>query len=615
MIDFLGKIGRRLISPFLLSLWVWLKTCLICCILLLLWFICFNSNTEWWLCLLAPFVIVVFTLPVLVVLTIGAYILNRFSLSGSSRISCWAALAFVSSFPYSLLIVSVLLRQPIPGNFIETLVDTILVSSGLFTCSGVAMLLTQNKLKQVFFPPSSSANHLLTQINNHMLTEHATPTSGRSGTSSNKTLIKALITGALILIMLIPTIFVANLVNERQQRQADVVKEVSSKWAASQTIAGPYLYVPFTRVEKDKADKPVLVTDHVLILPDNLRIDGTLTPEIRPRSIYKVLLYRTNLKSSGNFTIHFPKELEPESVQWQNIKLCFGVNDFKGIEEKIVIAFNGHDYELSPGLPATNIDSNGLSAAVSLQPIDLDKNIDFHTEIKMKGSEQLHFIPLSGNTTVSLRSTWQNPSFDGNNLPTERKVDQGGFSSTWTINKANLPYSTVLKNAPLNTADYSFGVSMLQPADQYAKTMRSVKYAILIIGLTFSLFFIVEVMQHKPVHPVQYILVGLALVIFYTLLLSLSEFILFDQAYLIAAVATIALITLYAKGHFKRWQTATLFGTVLSGLYGFIFVLVRLEDTALLIGSVGLFAILALVMYSSRNIQWYQPAIPHTAIQ
>lgn len=153
---------------------------------------------------------------------------------------------------------------------------------------------------------------------------------------------------------------------------------------------------------------------------------------------------------------------------------------------------------------------------------------------------------------------------------------------------------------------------MLQPADQYVKTERSVKYAILFIGLTFALFFIVEIMQNKPVHPVQYILIGLALVIFYSLLLSLSEVLPFDAAYLISALAIISMITLYARSHFRSWMPASLFGGILSLLYIFIFILIHLEDTALLVGSIGLFIVLALVMYASRKINWYGAA-PQTA--
>ena len=153
---------------------------------------------------------------------------------------------------------------------------------------------------------------------------------------------------------------------------------------------------------------------------------------------------------------------------------------------------------------------------------------------------------------------------------------------------------------------------MLEPADQYAKTLRCVKYAILFIGLTFSLFFIVELLQKKPVHPVQYILIGLALVIFYTLLLSISEFILFDYAYMLAAVATILLIALYAYSHFNNWKSAGIFGGVLTVLYSFMFILIRLEDTALLVGSIGLFIVLALVMYASRKINWYGTPVHNT---
>ncbi len=217
----------------------------------------------------------------------------------------------------------------------------------------------------------------------------------------------------------------------------------------------------------------------------------------------------------------------------------------------------------------------------------------------------LHFVPLSGNSDFALRSTWPNPSFDGNNLPTERTVSPDGFTAKWVFNKANLPFGTVLKDFKFDPSALAFGVTMVQPADQYAKTNRSVKYAILVIGLTFSLFFIIELMQQKPIHPVQYVLIGLGLVIFYSLLLAISEFIAYDLAYLIASVSTILLIGLYAQSHFKSWKSAGIFTGVLTLLYGFIFILIRLEDTALLVGSIGLFIILAITMYASKKVDWY----------
>jgi len=343
------------------------------------------------------------------------------------------------------------------------------------------------------------------------------------------------------------------------------------------------------------------------------------------------LLYKSDIKNTGNFFLQLPKDITPAMVNFSEAKVCFGIRDFKGIQEKITIRLNGSSYELSPGLPTKEreniyadnssisssgndvverssgkeIETIGLSSNINLSAADIGKSIAFDMPVKINGSEQLHFVPLAGNSSFSLTSIWADPKFDGSNLPASRNVSPQGFSAKWNFNKANLPFGTAIKDFDFKKEPFAFGVTMVQPADQYAKTMRSVKYAILFIGLTFALFFIIELMQKNPVHPVQYVLVGLALVIFFTLLLSISEFILFDFAYLIAAAATILLITMYAKSHFRSIKTALVFATVLSCLYSFIFVLIRLEDTALLVGSIGLFIVLAIVMYASRKIQWY----------
>jgi inner membrane protein len=424
----------------------------------------------------------------------------------------------------------------------------------------------------------------------------------------NRPLIKGIITAVLILVMLIPTFFISSLVRERQQRQAKVTSDVASKWAQDQTITGPYLYIPYQ--EKLKDDKTPASTKELILLPEDLSVTGDIIPEERKRSIYKVLLYKSNLNAKGTFHLQLPKDMDPASVIWSDIKLCMGISDFKGIEKKVSIVCNGKSYDLTPGLPTAGIDSSGLSSTVEFTPQMLGNAIHFEMPLQIRGSRQLHFAPLSGNSQFTLQSSWPNPSFDGTSLPSVREVSEGGFSATWTFNKANLPFNTIVTGGGIKKQPFSFGVSMVQPADQYAKTERSVKYALLIIGLTFSLFFIVELMQKKPIHPMQYVLVGLALVIFYTLLLSISEFIVFDTAYLLAASATVLLISLYTKGLFRSWKTAGIFGTTLAGLYAFIFVLIRLEDTALLLGSIGLFIILAAVMYVSRRINWYPASQP-----
>lgn len=431
--------------------------------------------------------------------------------------------------------------------------------------------------------------------------------------TTNTILYKGIITGVLILLMMIPSIFISNLVQERKLRQQGIVEEVSSKWANSQTIAGFFLSVPYDLPEKDEKGAPISVRKELVILPEDLKVSSQLIPEIRPRSIYKVLLYKSTNLLSGQFDLTHQATIDPLSIKWAEAKICLGLTDIKGIEERVVVNFMGRPVELSPGLPGKRICTTGLSAPVDLTAAQLNKlQLNFTSSLKLKGSEKLHFLPLAGNSRYAIQSAWKSPSFDGNYLPGVRLVNDSGFQASWSFNKANLPFGTMLPEVAFEGEKFSFGVTMLQPSDQYAKTERSVKYAILFIGLTFSLFFIIELMQKNPVHPVQYVLIGIALSIFYTLLLSISEFILFDLAYLIAAVATVLLITLYAKGHFQSWKTAAIFGSVLSALYGFTFVLVRLEDTALLIGSIGLFIVLALVMYASRKINWYGTTIPVT---
>ena len=488
--------------------------------------------------------------------------------------------------------------------FLNSIIRYATGSGILFLCSFLSVLVFYKQLCTFFFVPETS-NYLSFQTIHNMENLEQPNLQTQENKHANKVLTKAIITGILILVMLIPAYFVSNLVSERESRQNNVITDVTGKWAGPQTLTGPYLYIPYNTTEKDVKGNSITLIKTIILLPEQLNVSGKMIPEIRPRSIYKVLLYKSDITANGSFVIKIPKDINPEALHLNEAKICLGINDFKGIEEKIIMNFNGAEYELSPGLPTNAIDSTGLSSDIALSLNDLNQTHSFKFNIKLKGSKQLHFVPLSGNSKFSLQSTWKNPSFDGNKIPDSRDVSDSGFIASWSFNKANLPFGIALKDVKFNKDDFSFGVTMVQPADQYTKTDRCIKYALLFIGLTFALFFIVELMQKKPLHPVQYVMVGIALIVFFTLLLSVSEFILFDYAYLLAAFATVTLITFYAKGHFKTWRTASAFAAVLSALYGFIFILVRLEDTALLIGSIGLFIVLALIMYASRKINWY----------
>jgi inner membrane protein len=566
-----------------------------------------ENGIYFWTFLIATPGAAIGSLPVLLVLLIAIPRIEKLRINRQNKMTRLLVLCFFCTVPYG--IIGSLMFNYLSGDT-DWLQRFILYALGIIaalsTCAVIALLVSSKKWW--LLPSSETQNH---SINQHTMekTPHpgTTEEQNNSAPHVNRTL-KGAITGALILLMMIPTVFINNLVREREQRQEEIVKEVSSKWASAQTLTGPYLFIPYKTYSKDKDGKLIETSKHLWLLPDNLHVSGSISHEVRLRSIYKVLLYRAGLQNKGNFVLQLPADIDSNAVQWTETRICFGLSDFKGIEERLTTDLNGTEYELSPGLPENDINDKGLSAPVHLTAANLGKNVSFSMNLKLKGSEQLHFVPLSGNSDFTLSSVWSSPSFDGNNLPTERQVSDSGFSAKWTFNKANLPFGTVLRDFKFDQNSMAFGVTMLQPADQYAKTSRCIKYAILFIGLTFSLFFIVELMQKKPVHPVQYVLIGLALVIFYTLLLSISEFILFDPAYLIAASATILLITLYARGHFRNWKPAGLFAAVLSALYGFIFVLIRLEDTALLVGSIGLFMVLALVMYASRNIDWYGTA-------
>lgn len=546
------------------------------------------------------------SIPAFLVLLILSPLLRKFTFRYTNRLALFIFLLLIIAIAYALPAAFIIDNPFNKYSSVQSFLQTALMCFAFVSSSILIAFLCSLKYIKLYFLSSNK--------NTHIMYENSMQTAVQSGANSfaNKIWIKAVTTAGLILLMLIPTVFVSNLVEERQARQEEVKNEVSGKWAGQQNITFPYLHIPYN-VTTQENGKTVVEERSFLILPENLNVNGSVTAEQRKRSIYSVLLYNSALQAKGNFKIGVPEGVDASTINWANSKICFGISDFKGIQQKVIVNVNDESYDLSAGLPTNEIDTTGLSSPIHLSADNLGKEVSFELPLKIKGSGQLHFVPLAGNSEFNITSNWNSPSFDGNTLPAERTLDNKGFEASWSFNKANLPFNTVAKDFNFKKNDYAFGVSLLQPTDQYAKTMRCVKYALLFIGLTFSLFFIVEIMQKKPFHPVQYVLVGLALIVFYTLLLSISEFLQFDFAYLQASIATVLLITLYAKGHFKSWKVASVFAGAIGSIYGFIFVLIRLEDTALLVGSIGLFCILALAMYASRKINWYGAAVPANA--
>ncbi|MCD6013330.1 MAG: Inner rane CreD family protein [Flavipsychrobacter sp.] len=420
----------------------------------------------------------------------------------------------------------------------------------------------------------------------------------------NRVLIKGFMVGFLILIMLIPSALVSELVRERKARHEEIVKEVSSKWAGNQTVTGPVLIVPYKDYEKTSDGK---INEHIrtaYLLPEELRINGHMQPLEKKRSLYSVLLYRSDITLSGKFKIASLQNLQipQESIMWQDARIALNVTDVRGIEDQVQMEWNGAKQLLDAGVPNNQLLKEGLSASVAVLP---QTTPSFTINISLKGSENLYFIPVGKITEMDMAADWGSPAFDGAYLPATSDITQKTFNAHWKILPLSRTYPQYWKDNGQDLDKAAFGVKLIQPVDGYSKTDRSVKYALLFIALTFTFFFFLEILQKRMVHPLQYILVGMALTIFYTLLLSISEYTGFNIAYVIASVATVSLISLYVWSMFKNGKTAFSFAFSLSALYGFIYILIRSEDYALLFGSIGLFVIIAIMMYYSRKIDWY----------
>jgi inner membrane protein len=416
--------------------------------------------------------------------------------------------------------------------------------------------------------------------------------------------IKAVLIGVMVLVLLIPTAMIMGIISERERMQTQATEEVSAKWANAQTITGPVLIVPYSFTNA----KNEVIVQHACLLPDKLTVNGKLQPEIRKRGIYEVAVYSSKLQLTGAFALSdfATLNIPPASIAWNEAYLAMGVTDMRGIGNQVEVKWNGQPFIFNPGIPPGGILEGGIQAKV---PVTINSDSlslgSFAIQLTLKGSGQVYFSPVGKTTQVSLSANWPNPSFDGAFLPDTREVNADSFSANWQVLHLNRNFPQAWKigdKYDIHGAD--FGVKLFLPVDGYAKSMRAVKYAILIIGLTFLLFYFIELLQNYPVHPLQYILIGIALCIFYTLLIALAEQLSFNVAYGIAALLTLLLVTAYARSVFKKNSTALAVGGTLLTLYGFIYVIIQSEDQALLMGSLGLFIILAIVMYFSRKIKW-----------
>jgi len=427
--------------------------------------------------------------------------------------------------------------------------------------------------------------------------------------------VKLIFIGALTLVLLIPSSLVQNLITERASRQDEMVKDVSDKWSASQLIRGPVLVIPYKKhvkyTDATNNEKEKDIIDNLYVLPDNLHITAELKTQVLHRGIFDVVVYTTLVKVSGNFAKAnlTSVNLSPEQLFPEKGKIAFSISDLKGLRTNPLVNVSGQLLQAEPAFNENTVFPDGLQAAVNLSSYK-DSEIPFDYSLDLKGSQTLSFLHLGKTTEVEASGSWGTPSFDGRYLPDYRKVDDKGFDAKWKMLYYNRPYpqqwtgnDTLLGNEK-NLQDASFGIKLRLPVDQYQKTMRTSKYSLLIIFLTFISLFLTEVIRKQKIHVFNYLLIGAAMIIYYSLLLSFSEQIGFSAAYLAASVATVVLISIFIGSLLKKWGAALLFGSILAMFYAFIYVIIQLEDFALMIGSIALFIIVAVLMYFSRKINW-----------
>lgn len=453
---------------------------------------------------------------------------------------------------------------------------------------------------------------------------------------SESVLFKLAVIGFLTLILLIPSALIQELIQERQNRQEDVIKEISEKWSGRQLVQGPVMVLPYKNLVQQKDDKGKLRYEEVLtniyILPESLNINANADPEKLHRGIFDAVVYNAQIKVNGKFSLLELKKsgINPDKILWDKVKVAIGLSDLKGLKNNPVIKLDRQTYEVEPDFTSLKLFSNNL---IILPDLSQHKNtaLPFSFELDLRGSTELNFLHLGKTTKVKVNGKWDNPSFTGRYLPEDRKITKTDFSATWNMPYFNRPYpqqwiadNTMLDNVIQETATNStqtevvattddaegyFGVNFKLPIDQYQKTMRSAKYSVLIILLTFISLLFTELLHKKKVHLLQYVLIGVAMTIYYTLLLAFTEQVGFNIAYLIASVATITLIAVFIATLLRDKKPALLFGGILAIFYVFIYVVIQLKDFALIFGSLGLFITVAALMYLSTKIDWNKSRI------
>ncbi|WDD99405.1 cell envelope integrity protein CreD [Thalassomonas actiniarum] len=448
--------------------------------------------------------------------------------------------------------------------------------------------------------------------------------------------IKLAIIGFVTLLLLIPLGMIADKISERSQFLTRAKQDVSQSWTGQQTVMTAMVVFPYevnretTLVDKVSQKKTLHISKLAkrrFLIPDNIKINAQITNDIRHKGIYKIPVYTTRLDISGQINTDswqaMLKEIKNEAHGGRLGRpyITTTVSDPRGINSIPTLMWQDKKIPFQPGSKLLE-NNKGLHAylpemppisdkpAADISTGSLSEPIKFTFQLELRGMEAISFIPVGQAAKVQASSTWPHPQFIGEFLPASRNISQDGYRANWKITSFASNISDKITQCenrvcqPLFTSD--FGIKHIEAVDIYLQSERSVKYSMLFIGLSFISFFIFEVIMKLPIHPIQYTLVGFAIAIFYLLLISLSEHIAFLLAYLVASLACTGLLLSYLRYVLAGFKQAFAFAALLLLLYTALYIIISAEDLALVMGALLTFVCLAIVMFTTRNIDWYQ---------
>ncbi|RZM78227.1 cell envelope integrity protein CreD [Pseudoalteromonas rubra] len=417
--------------------------------------------------------------------------------------------------------------------------------------------------------------------------------------------IKLAIIAAIIVLLMIPIAMITDLIDERSATEHTVRQEIARSTSDAQSLIAPFIYAEY-EVSTETDGVHTRTKHQRALLPEQLTVQGSLNTFEKYRSIYKAQLYRADLSLTGQFDSVQLQDLA--KLKLTKVVMVLGVSDIRGIGLDTQVSLNGRPHTLIPGTTLNSVEE-GVHIALPLATLR-NNVLTFDIKLDLQGMTSLAIAPLGARTQVSLAANWPHPSFQGEYLPVHSEISETDFNASWqtsyfATNMQELFSRCLFKRQCEQLEARNMGVRLIEPVDHYLKSHRATNYALLVIILVISSFFLLELSKAKAIHPVQYGFVGLSLAVFYLLLISLSEHVGFALAYALSALAAILLLVSYIWGILQSAKLSTCYLIALSALYSMLYAMLNAEHYALLLGSLLCFTVLAVVMFATRHVNWY----------